>query len=189
VNFLLGKVGVFEAKYLEIGCASNALFDSVPCNSKVGVDPEIGGTHRMTSDEFFTTNHEEFDLIFIDGLHHYEQIRKDAVNALSCIRDGGWIAFHDFLPRNWKEHHVPRLQVAWCGDCWKLAYELSQSEGIDFRILLIDHGVGVIRAPSTAVTIVDKSDELLDAEFDYFANIVSDLPIVSWEDGLRWIDS
>lgn len=30
-----------------------------------------GGTHRMTSDAFFATNEEQFDLVFIDGLHHY----------------------------------------------------------------------------------------------------------------------
>lgn len=35
----------------------------------VGVDPLLGGTHRMTSDAFFAANTEHFDLIFIDGLH------------------------------------------------------------------------------------------------------------------------
>ena len=32
-----------------------------------GVDPNQGGTHRMTSDEFFVTNQLTFDVIFIDG--------------------------------------------------------------------------------------------------------------------------
>ena len=39
----------------------------------VGVDPLLGGTHRMTSDAFFAANADAFDLIFIDGLH---QVRR-----------------------------------------------------------------------------------------------------------------
>lgn len=57
--------------YLEIGCANNALFDSVYTETKIGVDPEKGGTHRTSSDQFFANNRENFDLVFIDGLHEY----------------------------------------------------------------------------------------------------------------------
>jgi hypothetical protein len=53
VNYLVSKSGGHECKYLEIGCASNKLFDSVYSLQKTGVDPESGGTHRMTSDDFF----------------------------------------------------------------------------------------------------------------------------------------
>jgi hypothetical protein len=34
--------------------------------SSVGVDPEQGGSARMTSDEFFAENTDKFDLVFID---------------------------------------------------------------------------------------------------------------------------
>jgi hypothetical protein len=58
VNLLLSK---YESpKYLEIGCASNSLFDSVFAYDKVGVDPAKGGTIRKTSDEFFKKKSNKF---------------------------------------------------------------------------------------------------------------------------------
>lgn len=189
INHLLSRVGGYSAKYLEIGCASNALFDSVPCQCKVGVDPAKGGTHRMTSDDFFKQNKEQFDLIFIDGLHHYDQVHRDAQNAINCLRPGGWIAFHDFLPRSWLEHHVPPVHGYWTGDCWKAGLELAATGGIDFRTLKIDNGVGVMRLTAERPTIVDMTNELAKAEFDYYANALSKLNIVEWDEGMRWIEA
>ncbi|MBP0574550.1 class I SAM-dependent methyltransferase, partial [Mycobacterium tuberculosis] len=89
---------------------------------------------RMTSDAFFATNTENFDVVFIDGLHEYAQVRRDVVHALGCLAAGGWIALHDMLPRGWREQHVPRLSRSWNGDCWKIAVELSHSPDVEFRI-------------------------------------------------------
>lgn len=187
VNLLVGLRGGMDCRYLEIGCDNNRLFSAVPATNKVGVDPAKGGTHRQTSDNFFAENKDTFDVIFIDGLHEYEQVRQDAVNALSCLRPGGWIAFHDFLPKNWGDQHVPRLQKAWTGDCWKLAVELSKSSDIDFKILEIDHGVGVIRPNVKNATIVDMRDTLRTANFDYFVKALPQLPSCPWEQGVEWI--
>ena len=57
--------------YLEIGCQGNLAFSVMQelVDVAVGVDPLIGGTHRMTSDEFFSQNAQLFDLIFIDGVY------------------------------------------------------------------------------------------------------------------------
>ena len=185
VNALVAKYDA--CSYLEIGCFNNALFDAVPCKDKTGVDPSQGGTHRMTSDDFFAQNKKKFDVIFIDGLHHYAQVRKDAINAIACLKPAGWIVFHDFLPSNWMVQHVPALQDAWTGDCWKLGYELSQSPDIDFHILQIDHGVGVMRLKRENAEITDLGDTLRDAQFDFFVDIQPELPIVSWQDGVKWI--
>ena len=69
--------------YLEIGCDQNELFLEVQIKNKIGVDPNDGGTHRITSDVFFKKNKDKFDLIFIDGLHIYSQTLKDINNFFS----------------------------------------------------------------------------------------------------------
>jgi len=179
-----------DPTYLEIGCASNALFDSVPAVHKVGVDPASGGTERKTSDEFFKNNTRQFDVIFIDGLHTYEQARKDVINAIKCLKEKGWIGLHDMLPRNWMEHHIPIVtRDMWLGDVWKVAFELSQTEGIDFRILKIDCGVGVFRVLQEDVMLKDLTRELRDKQFSYYYDNIKTLPIIDWKDAQEWLRS
>jgi len=38
----------------------------------------------------------EFDLVFIDGDHAAESVKSDIDKALSVLRPGGLIAFHDY---------------------------------------------------------------------------------------------
>lgn len=189
VNFLISKTRGWDSTYLEIGCASNALFNSVPAKTKVGVDPAEGGTHRMTSDDFFAANDRSFDVVFIDGLHEYQQVRRDAINALACLNPGGWIAFHDFLPSSWKEQHVPQLHSrAWNGDCWKAAVELSRASGLDFKIINIDCGVGLLKKSADVYEIPDMHADLRSAKFDRFVNEVEFLPIVEFEEAVSFVE-
>ena len=120
-------------------------------------------------------------------MHDYQQVRRDALNALSSINDGGWIAFHDFLPRSWKEHHVPRLQKSWTGDCWKFAVELLVAKGVEFKILEIDHGVGLLKETSNDWEIPDLSADLTDAQFDTFVRKVKEFPLINFEQAVTFI--
>jgi len=188
VNHLLSKVT--NPAYLEIGCASNALFDSVPALNKVGVDPVSGGTERKTSDDFFQQNKSKFDVVFIDGLHTYEQVRKDVINSIKCLKDNGWVALHDMLPRDWIEQHIPIVtRHVWTGDVWKVAFELSQTDGIDFKILKIDYGVGVFRVLKQDVVLKELSDDLRDKEFSYYYDNIKALPITDWKEAQQWLRS
>lgn len=38
----------------------------------------------------------QFDFIYIDACHEYEAVKKDLAAAYSKIKDGGWIAGHDY---------------------------------------------------------------------------------------------
>jgi predicted O-methyltransferase YrrM len=54
---------------------------------------------RMTSDKAFEmlARHEnKFDFVFIDGLHTYDQVKKELENYEKLIRKGGVIACHDY---------------------------------------------------------------------------------------------
>ena len=65
-----------NCKYLEIGTDKNLCFNCIPVVDKTGVDPKSGGNVKKTSDEFFKDNKKMYDVIFIDGLHYFDQTRK-----------------------------------------------------------------------------------------------------------------
>ena len=39
-----------------------------------------------------------FDFIYIDGMHTYEQVKKDIQNYLPFVKKGGFIGGHDYVP-------------------------------------------------------------------------------------------
>jgi predicted O-methyltransferase YrrM len=53
--------------------------------------------HRKTSDEAVNDFiNDQFDLIFIDGIHTYEQVLLDCENYYSKLKEGGIFSGHDF---------------------------------------------------------------------------------------------
>jgi SAM-dependent methyltransferase len=178
-----------NGRYLEIGCDDNQLFHTVPLAEKIGVDPVKGGTHRMTSDAFFAQNTELFDIVFVDGLHTHDQVHRDVANALSVLAPGGWVAIHDLVPRNWEEEHVPRLSGMWTGDVWKVGVELARTPGLQFRLVMIDHGVGLVRLEgSEAPELSDLREEMSGAGFPRFLAEFPNLPQITWAEAVAWID-
>ena len=69
-------------------------------------------------------------MVFIDGLHLYDQVRRDVANALAVVPAGGWIALHDMFPRDWIEEHTPQISTSrWTGDPWKVGFEPHPDRG------------------------------------------------------------
>jgi hypothetical protein len=153
INRAVCVFGGDQCRYLEIGCERNVCFDSVISLHKVGVDPARGGTIRATSDDFFSRNTDVFDVIFIDGLHTYEQVRRDAENGFKCLRLGGLMFFHDMLPNSWLEEAPVPIVGAWTGDVWKLALDLAATPGVAYRTIVADYGVGVVRKNTPVVAL------------------------------------
>jgi len=130
--------------YLEIGCDQDATFNEVKIENKIGVDPKSGGTIRKTSDDFFKGNKLFFDIIFIDGLHIYEQVKKDINNALNFLKPSGVILLHDCLPLKIRDQMVPRSHDHWNGDTWKAIVEARTRNDLDTYTCEADHGIGII---------------------------------------------
>ena len=130
--------------YLEIGCFDDELFNAIKIEYKVGVDPVTGGTIRLTSDQFFNSNKENFDCVFIDGLHTYEQVKQDIQNSLKFLNKNGIILLHDCLPNNFYEQATPRCQFTWNGDVWKAIVECRTNKNLDVYTCYADFGIGVI---------------------------------------------
>ncbi len=130
--------------YLEIGTFKNDLFNYVNCKEKYGVDPTSGGNIRKTSDQFFRDNIKKFDLIFIDGLHHYNQVKRDILNSLQFLNKGGVVLMHDCMPRDYYYQAVPRSQINWNGDTWKAFLEIRTKKNLDTYCCYADEGIGII---------------------------------------------
>jgi len=60
--------------------------------------------NKMTSDNFFKNNNEKFDLIFVDGDHHYNQVLKDASNAWKVLNSKGILIFDDYTYNHFKDN-------------------------------------------------------------------------------------
>ena len=52
---------------------------------------------KTTSDDFFIKDKEDFDIIYVDGLHTYNQVKKDLINALKALKSDGIIICDDYL--------------------------------------------------------------------------------------------
>jgi predicted O-methyltransferase YrrM len=59
--------------------------------------------HPIYSDVFFKTCIWMYDVIYIDGDHSYEQVKKDFTNAWKFLKPGGLLIGHDFIhPSNFR---------------------------------------------------------------------------------------
>lgn len=134
--------------YLEIGVYNKALnYHKIKCQKKLGVDPDpkAGADIVKPSDVFFAKNRQHFDLIFIDGLHHADQVERDILNALKFLTDNGSIVVHDCNPTSEAMQQVPRIQGEWTGDVWRAWVKLRCRADLSMVVLDTDYGVGVIR--------------------------------------------
>jgi hypothetical protein len=193
ISFIQKAISNFDeksCKYLEIGTYQNETFNTIPLllKNKFGVDPISGGNIRLSSDAFFEKNNTKFDVIFIDGLHTYEQCQKDVINSLNSISSEGIILIHDLLPKNKFQAQVPRIQDIWNGDIWKVAVELNNSKNIRFKIANIDHGIGIVKCKKN-FNYTKMNNTLKNEKFDTFYNdYYKQLPIINSEEALLFIN-
>ena len=184
-------------KYLEIGVYTGQCIREIKVEHKDGVDPGSEGhvapevTHRMTSNEFFESLDKDFkyDVIFIDGLHHSEQVDIDIENSLNHLVDNGVIVLHDCDPFMYEVNYIRVIEdylgVAWNGTVWKTIYKLKATRP-DLNICTVntDEGVGLIKR---------ESQELVPFDNPYFEykifqqNRTRDLNLISPEKISSWI--
>jgi len=169
--------------YLEIGCDDNKCFDRINIKNKIGVDPVSGGNLRITSDNFFIDNKKKFDLIFIDGLHTYEQVKKDIINSINSINDNGYILVHDCLPSRISHQAIPRYKNNWNGEVWKAIVEFRTKKEINIFVCLIDTGIAVIKKQTNEDPFLYADLNFKKLKFKFFFNNYQKLMrLISWKD-------
>ena len=157
------------SNYLEIGCNDDELFSKIKTKNKIGIDPVIGGNIKITSDDFFLQNKLKFDCVFIDGLHIYDQVKRDIVNSSKFLNDNGFILVHDCLPRSISSQAVPRYKLTWNGDVWKAIVDLRRDPNLEIFTCLADEGISIIqnKKNSNILKIDKKISEIKFKDFYY----------------------
>lgn len=111
IDFLRGLNGA--SRYLEVGVFKGDTFLNLEMDEMVAVDPVIRFDttqsfrnkrefFAMPSDEFFDSaaSDRHFDIIFLDGLHTYDQTLRDLMNALLCAHPRSFILIDDTVPND-----------------------------------------------------------------------------------------
>jgi SAM-dependent methyltransferase len=147
---------LFEApRYLEIGVEKGWTFHAVKAARKVAVDPQFmfdvdaaradpanAGCdyHPVESDVYFADKMapgEHFDVIFLDGLHTFDQTLKDLLAAILCLAPDGVIVIDDVMPNSYAAslperdrtlayHALAPNEGTWMGDVYRLVFFIDQ---------------------------------------------------------------
>jgi hypothetical protein len=171
-----------EPRYLEVGVHSGETLFGVRAAARVGVDPhfrfDVDEARRtqpqcelwpVESDEYFgriASPATRFDVVFLDGLHTFEQTLRDLLNALALLADGGVVVVDDVQPSSSVAAigHLERfvavrtaLEVEsrdWMGDVYRLVFFVdSFLQQLSYRTVADTHGQMVVwRAPRESVS-------------------------------------
>jgi hypothetical protein len=170
--------------YLEIGVQAGDTFLRLKIRKKIGVDPRfsISGLaklrwirwnalnifneyHTTTSDQFFAggaLRGRKLDLVFVDGLHVYEQALRDIENGLANLADSGLVIVDDCNPRSAASADPVKAasQREWNGDVWKaIAFLRAARPDLDVFTLDCVYGLAIVsrRAHESRLDIVPSA--------------------------------
>ena len=188
INYLIEKYNLIN--YLEIGVFKGENIREIKVLHKDGVDPGVEGytppevNYPMGSDEFFELikGHEDikYDIIFIDGLHKYSQVKKDIENSLNHLQPNGFILMHDCNPVSYDAQIPNRKTIAWNGDVWKAFVEFKQNNpNFNCCVVDTDFGVGFIKNNGESF----NSTPLLDMDYPTFDSDRKQLlNLITWDE-------
>jgi len=137
--------------YLELGCQhGTTVRRMIGVNRKViGVDirrqfspGEFFFFYEENTDKFFEHFNEKPDVIFIDADHKFESVKRDFINSIKCLNEGGTILIHDSDPNE------PRLlHPDFCNDSYKIVDWIKDNyEELNVMVLPIDEpGLTIVR--------------------------------------------
>lgn len=186
-----------EPSYLEIGVYMGSTFHSIVAHSKTAVDPDFVFDleaaeadpekanckyFEMSSDAFFSTiagTVPKFDLVFIDGLHTFDQTLRDLLNSVMLLREGGIIVIDDVMPITFASSISDLVQHinfraaqeindgAWMGDVYRLVHFVRHYMPMfSFATVLENHGQCVLWKKPRLLDIAPLKVEQI-ARLDY----------------------
>lgn len=188
-------------KYLEIGVYKGTCLNQISAKIKDSVDPDLSSPalFKVTSDEFFEkiapTLGYKYDVIFIDGLHHSDQVDKDIQNSLLFLEDNGVIILHDCNPLSEMRQRVPAdfdiWKFGWNGDVWKSIVKFRKSSSyLKYNTFVIndDEGLGVIEFNKIGKELKKEIPEELTYDF-LESNRIELLNLIDSQDFIKPINT
>jgi hypothetical protein len=191
INALIQKYGY--KSYLEVGTQDpTSNFDKINVEYKVSIDPFPRGevTFVGTSDEYFESIADDvkYDIIFIDGLHHDDQVLKDIENALNHLSENGIIVCHDCLPATELMQVRDIHDGEWTGDVWKaIAHLRIERIDLDIKVVDTDYGCGIIRR-GTNIPYEPNVENYKTYSY-YSTHKYKMLNVISPEQFIQWINT
>jgi len=183
--------------YLEIGVAKGVNFIRINASKKIGVDPKFKlpeeylrkqneSYYEIKSDEFFRGYKKllgelALDVVFIDGLHTYEQSLKDVNNSLEHLSENGIIIMHDCNPKSKAAAQknifdTKQFRLAgdnskgWNGDVYKTIINLrSARKDLNIFVLNFDEGLGIIKKGKPENLLNYSTEEIDKIDYQNFS--------------------
>ena len=136
--------------YLELGLYKGSTINRinaiVPCCVGVDIVPvHISGKFFLgTTDDFFKSNTDTFDIIFIDADHQFEAVKRDFYNSLSILNKYGLIFIHDTDPIS-----IEYTANGYCGDSYKILQILNDNNDLNsITIPVLEAGLTIVNRKS-----------------------------------------
>jgi hypothetical protein len=190
----INKVGVDpNPKYTEENgiihaITSDKYFEDIKNNENVNTDiniTDINITNNIVINEtnkVLTISDNNFDVIYIDGMHHCENVLRDFNNSLEVINENGMIFISNILPTNYYEqlkvpvnhsyeNGVLKYGEEWTGDVWKFIYHLLllYNDKIKFTYFHNINYRGIICIQLVDTINIDITYDKINS-YDYFEN-------------------
>jgi hypothetical protein len=182
----------FVDDYLEIGVEHGFTFQDVNYRNRIAVDPNIKfnkiikprGTvlSEITSNQFFKSLDidKKFGLVFLDGLHTYQQTSDDFLNLLPHLTKESVVVIDDTVPcdeystnPNQSEAYKTRRNAnvrddgSWHGDVFKLVIALSRAKIENLHLATLKD----LNNPKTLVWMSGDTDWPKSINFGEVANL------------------
>ena len=196
INMIAKKIGA--QSYLEIGVQTGKTFRAVNIDNKVGVDPDPrwkDQTHIMGSDQFFDhlEDDEKFDIIFVDGLHHWQQVTRDIANSVDHLAPGGVILVDDCAPKQKAYQTRQPTALHWTGDVWRawLRYRSKMAKRGWFSCTYdVAFGLGILHQYAPAPTLSEELHNIMkdswqapyETFFENFDSLLDFRPVQSFKE-------
>lgn len=170
VQFLLSQFD--QPRYLEIGVNQGMTFCNVSAAEKTGVDPHFSFNtaeylkrnrniylENMSSDVFFSTvcSMRKFDVIFLDGLHEFNQTLRDLFNSINFLSENGIIVLDDILPNSYyssisdlatskKVREILGIRdKSWMGDVYRVVFFIASFlQQYSYATVADSHGLMIV---------------------------------------------